>query len=63
MTPVIGVAPASALGKASGRGARYHLYRIGRHDRGWDLWISVRAYSAEKGRFGPGDDTRTLRRL
>ena len=62
MTPVIGVAPASALGKASGRGARYHLYHIGRHDRGWDMRISVRAYSAETGRFGPGEDTTALRR-
>jgi 3',5'-cyclic AMP phosphodiesterase CpdA len=60
MTPVIGVAPASALGKTSGRSAGYHLYRIGRHDRGWDMRISVRAYSAEKGRFVPGDDTAAL---
>ena len=63
MTPVIGVASASALRKASGRGARYHLYHIGRHDRGWDMRISVRAYSAEEGRFGPGDDATPLPRL
>jgi 3',5'-cyclic AMP phosphodiesterase CpdA len=62
MTPVIGVAPASALGKASGRDARYHLYHIGRHDRGWNVRISVRAYSAEKGHFAPDDDTAILRR-
>jgi 3',5'-cyclic AMP phosphodiesterase CpdA len=63
MTPVIGVAPASALRKAPGRGARYHLYHIRRHDGGWDVQISVRAYSVEKGRFVPGEDATTLSRL
>jgi 3',5'-cyclic AMP phosphodiesterase CpdA len=63
MTPVIGVAPASALDKAPGRGARYHLYHIGRHDGGWDVRILVRAYSAENGRFAPDDDVTAPRRL
>jgi len=58
--PVIGVPSASALGRASGRGARYHLYYIRRDQQGWNMRIAVRAYSPEVERFAARDDDRTL---
>jgi 3',5'-cyclic AMP phosphodiesterase CpdA len=57
--PVIGVPSASALGRASGRGARYHLYYVRRDHRGWNLRIAVRAYSPEAEHFAAGDDPPT----
>jgi len=60
---VIGVPSASAMGGASGRGARYHLYYIRRDHRGWNIRIAVRAYSPEGEHFGAGEDDRTLSTL
>jgi len=57
--PVIGVPSASALGRASGRGARYHLYFIRRDHRGWNVRIAVRAYSPQAEHFAAGDDPPT----
>jgi len=56
---VIGVPSASALGRASGRGARYHLYYIRRDHRGWNIRIAVRAYSPEAEHFAAGDEPPT----
>lgn len=55
-TPAIGVPSASALGRRTGRGARYHLYHVRRDDQGWDVRIAVRAYSLREARFAEDED-------
>lgn len=54
----IGVPSASAIGKKVDRHATYHVYRIARGNGGWRLRVSVRAFSLERGRFGPEDGRR-----
>ena len=52
-TPAIGVTSASALGRRPDRTARYHLYRVTRHAKAWEVVTSVRAYSLTDKRFVP----------
>ena len=49
--PAIGPSSASALTRNRKRLARYHLYRVRRHDGGWSLDVEVRAYNAETKAF------------
>ena len=44
--PAIGPSSASALTRNRKRLARYHLYRVKRHDGGWSLDVEVRTYDA-----------------
>jgi 3',5'-cyclic AMP phosphodiesterase CpdA len=54
----IGVPSASAIGGGVDRHATYHVYRIVRREAGWRLRVSVRAFSADRGRFVPEDGRR-----
>jgi 3',5'-cyclic AMP phosphodiesterase CpdA len=49
--PAIGVPSASALGRTYKRCARYHIYRLSRNPKGWEILISVRCYSPSSERF------------
>jgi 3',5'-cyclic AMP phosphodiesterase CpdA len=51
MVPVIGIPSASALGLAHRQPARYHLYKVARGQRGWDLAVSIRGYMKDKASF------------
>jgi len=59
VAPVLGVPSASARGRASGRGAYYHLYYIRRDERGWNVRIAIRAYSPKAEHFVTDDDPTT----
>lgn len=48
---VMGAPSATALGRALTRRARYYIYRICPAADGWDLKLSVRAYSPDDNRF------------
>ena len=49
--PAIGVPSASALGHKPRRRARYHLYRLKKNPRGWEVAVSVRCYSQSSESF------------
>ncbi|MBP7711905.1 MAG: metallophosphoesterase [Gammaproteobacteria bacterium] len=51
--PVIGVRSASMHGPDAARRAQYHVFRISRRGRGWNVRLSVREYAPEEHRFTP----------
>jgi 3',5'-cyclic AMP phosphodiesterase CpdA len=55
--PVIGAPSASELNPASGRCARYNIYRLQRVGLRWELAMSVRVYSRDLGRFIHEEET------
>ncbi len=59
----IGVPSASATGAKVDRHATYHVYRIRRRGADWQLRVSVRSYSLDRGRFVPEDGRRLRRAL
>lgn len=46
--PAIGVPSASTLGRRPGRRARYHVYHLNQSDQGWEILLSVRAFSVKE---------------
>ena len=57
--PVIGAASVSETCPAKGRTPRYNAYRITPTDAGWDLEVTVRAWSPSEHRFD-SEETRRL---
>lgn len=58
--PVIGASSVSETCRAKGRTPRYNAYRVTRTDSGWDLEVTVRAWSPGDRRFGVEESRRLL---